>query len=98
MTGGGGQMTNKGQTASNEDPIDIQVEDDDVDLKEFQEKRNNEDEKVPTIQNKGNKRRHRGDRSLEEKILSEQNQERKKGRKSKEKYGIDRDGLIHFVI
>jgi hypothetical protein len=60
---GGRQTTNKGQTASNEDPVDIQVEDDDVDLKEFQEKGNNEDEKVPTEQNKGNKRRHRGDRT-----------------------------------
>jgi hypothetical protein len=39
--------------------------------------------------NSGNKKRYHDDRNPEEKILSEQNQEREKGRKLKEKDGID---------
>jgi hypothetical protein len=41
-------------------------------------RQNKEDEKVPTEQYRGNKRKNHGDRSPEEKILSEQNRERKK--------------------
>jgi hypothetical protein len=65
----GRQTTVEGQTASNEDPIDMHMEDDDVHLEQFQEKRNKEDEKVPTEQNNGNKKRYHVDGSPEEKIL-----------------------------
>jgi hypothetical protein len=45
------------QTTANEDPIKMQVEDDDVEDDMFQEKRNMEDEKVLSEQNSGNKRK-----------------------------------------
>jgi hypothetical protein len=63
----------EGQTASNEDRINMHMEDDDVDLKQFQEKRNKDNGKVPTEQNNGNKKRYHDDRTPEEKILPEQN-------------------------
>jgi hypothetical protein len=61
------------QTTANEDPIEMQVEDDDVEDDMFQEKRNMEDEKVLSEQNSGNKRKYHGERCPKEKILSEQN-------------------------
>jgi hypothetical protein len=84
LTYDGQTTTDEVQTASNKDPIDIQVEDDDVDLDMFQEKRNKEDGKVLSEQNTGNKRKHHGEQCSEEKILSEQNQEKevkKRGRR-----------------
>jgi hypothetical protein len=74
-----GQTMDEVQTASNEDPIDIQTkEDDDVDLDVFQEKRNKEDEKVLSKQNSENKRKPHGEQSSKEKILLEQNQEKER--------------------
>jgi hypothetical protein len=67
------QTMDEVQTASNEDPIEIQTKDDDVDLDVFQEKSNKEDEKVLSEQNSRNKRKHHGEQSPKEKILLEQN-------------------------
>jgi hypothetical protein len=75
-----GQMTDIVQTASNEDLIEIQVEDDDVDINLFQEKRNKEDEKVLSEQNSGNKRKHHGEQG-EDPVRTES----RKGKKKKEK-------------
>jgi hypothetical protein len=68
-----GQTADEVQTASNEDLIQMQVEDADVDVDLFQEKRNKEDGKVLSEQNTGNKRKHHGEHSSKEKILSGQN-------------------------
>jgi hypothetical protein len=72
------------QTTANEDPIEMQVEDDDVEDDMFQEKWNMEDEKVLSEQNRGNKRKHHDEQCPKEKILSEQNRERKQRRKEEE--------------
>jgi hypothetical protein len=71
------------QTTANEDPIEMQVEDDDVEDDMFQEKWNMEDEKVLSEQNNGNKRKHHDEQCPKEKILSEQNRERKAKKKGR---------------
>jgi hypothetical protein len=71
------------QTTANEDPIEMQVEDDDVEDDMFQEKWNMEDEKVLSEQNSGNKRKYHGEQCPKEKILSEQNRERKAKKKGR---------------
>jgi hypothetical protein len=95
-----GQTTDEVQTASNEDPIEIQAEDADVDLDLFQEKRNKEDEKVLSEQNSGNKRKHHSEQSSKEKILSEQNREkeRKKRRRRWDRSIVERKDRSGFVI
>jgi hypothetical protein len=78
------QTMDEVQTASNEDPIEMQVEDADVDVDLFHEKWNKEDGKVLSDQNTGNKRKDHSEQGSKEKILSEQNQEKeakKRGRR-----------------
>jgi hypothetical protein len=84
-----GLTTDKGQTTSKENPIKIHVKDDDVDLEIVLGERNKDNGKVLLEQNTANIERHNGGKSPEEKIMLEQNRERRKGRKLKEEDGID---------
>jgi hypothetical protein len=84
-----GQTTDKRQTASNENPTKIHVKDDDVDLEIVPGERNKDDGKVLLEQNTANIERHHGGKSPEEKIMLEENRERRKGRKLKEEDGIN---------
>jgi hypothetical protein len=84
LTYDGQTTTVEAHTTANEDPIEMQVEDADVDVDLFQEKWNKEDEKVLSEQNTRNKRKHHGEQRPKEKILLEQNREReakKRGRR-----------------
>ena len=101
QTTDGRQTSDEGLTASNEDPIEIQREEDDVDLDLFQEKQNKEDEKVLSEQNRGNKRKHHGEQSPEEKILSEQNREREREKQRRRRWDrsiCERKDRSDFVI
>jgi hypothetical protein len=92
------QTSDEGLTASNEDPIEIQVEDDDVDLVLFQEKQNKEDEKVPSEQNNGDRRKYHGEQSPEEKILSEQNRERERKKRRRRRWDRSIEGEIDLIL